>query len=116
MMYHFSVNLAAKPTHTAAFARFAHALADRTRVGILLALRDSPAYPSDLADALGVTRQVMSNQLGCLRGCGLVTSIPKGRRAQYRLSDPHLAGALDELLRVVLRVEPSCCDGPECTC
>ncbi|TFC04382.1 ArsR family transcriptional regulator [Cryobacterium adonitolivorans] len=103
-------------THTTALARLGHALSDPTRAGILLALREAPAYPSDLADALGVSRQVMSNQLACLRGCGLVKSMPDGRRAGYRLTDAHLTAALDELLRVVLLVEPDCCDREGCTC
>lgn len=103
-------------SHTAAVARLGHALSDRTRAGILLALREAPGFSSDLADALGVSRQVMSNQLACLRGCGLVEAIPEGRRTWYRLADSHIAPALDELLRVVLHVEPDCCNGPECTC
>lgn len=107
---------AASLGHTAALARLGHALADPTRAGVLLALREAPGYPSDLADALGVSRQVMSNQLACLRGCGLVEAIPEGRRVWYRLADAHLAPALDELLRVVLYVEPDCCDGESCTC
>jgi len=103
-------------THTAALARFGHALADPTRARVLVALRQSPAYPSDLADDLGVSRQVMSNQLACLRGCGLVAAVPDGRRTRYELAHAHLAPALDELLRVVLHVEPECCTGTECTC
>ncbi|WP_154796183.1 ArsR/SmtB family transcription factor [Occultella kanbiaonis] len=103
-------------THTAALARLGHALSDPTRAGVLLALREAPAYPSDLADALEVSRQVMSNHLACLRGCGLVEAVPEGRRTWYRLADAHLAPALDELLRVVLFVEPDCCDGEGCTC
>ncbi len=102
--------------HTEALARLGHALSDPTRVGVLLALREAAAYPSDLADALHVSRQVMSNQLACLRGCGLVESIPDGRRAWYRLADPHLRSALDELLRVTLYIDPDCCDGEGCTC
>lgn len=110
------VTATATATHTAALARLGHALSDPTRVGVLLALRDAPAYPSDLAEALGVSRQVMSNQLACLRGCGLVESVPDGRRSEYRLSDAHLAPALTELLQVVLVVEPDCCDTDGCTC
>ncbi|WP_438353705.1 ArsR/SmtB family transcription factor [Microbacterium sp. CJ88] len=106
----------ASVSHTAALARFGHALSDPTRVGVLLALREAPAYPSDLADALGVSRQVMSNQLACLRGCGLVAVVAEGRRSSYRLADDHLAPALNELLQVVLSVEPDCCAGPNCTC
>lgn len=103
-------------THTAALARLGHALSDDTRTRILLALREAPAYPSDLAEALGVSRQVMSNQLSCLRGCGLVESIPDGRRTWYRLADERLAPALDDLLRLVLAVDPDCCSGPDCRC
>lgn len=103
-------------THTAAVARLGHALSDATRAGVLLALRGAPRYPAELADALGVSRQVMSNHLACLRGCGLVKSVPDGRRSSYRLADPHLAPALDELMRVTLLVEPGCCDGESCTC
>jgi DNA-binding transcriptional ArsR family regulator len=106
----------ATPTHTAALARLGHALSDATRAGVLLALREASAYPSDLAETLGVSRQVMSNQLACLRGCGLVEAVPEGRRTSYRLADAHLSPALDELLRVVLYVEPGCCAGETCTC
>lgn len=102
-------------THVSALARLGHALSDGTRAQILLALREAPAYPSDLADALGVSRQVMSNQLACLRGCGLVEQVPDGRRTWYRLADTHLAPALNDLLRLVLVVDPTCCDG-DCTC
>lgn len=102
-------------THTAALARLGHALSDATRARILLALRDAPAYPAELAESLGVSRQVMSNQLACLRGCGLVTTRKDGRRTEYRLSDPHLAHALGDMLRLVLDVDPDCC-GPDCTC
>ncbi len=103
-------------SHTEALARLGHALSDQTRASILLALREAPAYPSDLADALGVSRQVMSNQLACLRGCGLVTAEREGRHSWYRLADPHLAPALSHLLRVVLFVDPTCCGPDECTC
>lgn len=103
-------------SHAQALSRLGHALSDHTRTQILLALREAPAYPSDLADALGVSRQVMSNQLACLRGCGLVTAERDGRRSWYRLADPHLAPALSELLQVMLFVDPACCSSQECTC
>lgn len=106
----------ASVTHTAALARLGYALSDATRAGVLLALRKAPAYPSDLADALGVSRQVMSNQLACLRGCGLVDAVRDGRHTWYRLADPHLAPALNELLHVVLFVDPDCCAGESCNC
>jgi hypothetical protein len=57
----------------------------------------------------------MSNQLACLRGCGLVEAIPDGRRTWYRLADDHLGPALNDLLQLVLVVDPQCCR-PDCTC
>ncbi len=42
-------------------ARFGHAVSHPTRARILLALTDAPAYPSELADSLGVSRQSISN-------------------------------------------------------
>ena len=103
-------------SHAESLSRLGYALSDPTRLQILLALRQAPAVPSDLADALGVSRQVVSNQLACLRGCGLVEAVREGRNAWNRLADPHLGPALDELLRVVLVVDPGCCSGGECSC
>jgi ArsR family transcriptional regulator, cadmium/lead-responsive transcriptional repressor len=90
-------------------ARFGQALSDPTRARLLLALRQAPAYPADLAESLGVTRQNLSNHLACLRGCGLVVSVPEGRRSRYELADPRLAHALGDLLGVVLAVDPLAC-------
>jgi ArsR family transcriptional regulator, cadmium/lead-responsive transcriptional repressor len=99
-------------------ARFGHALSDPTRSRLLLALREGPAYPSELADALGVTRTNLSNHLTCLRGCGLVVAIPEGRRLRYELADARLAHALGDLLGVVLAVDPAaaCEDADEKGC
>ena len=99
-------------------ARFGQALSDPTRSRVLLLLREAPAYPADLADLIGVSRQVMSNHLACLRGCGLVTAVPEGRRTRYELADRRLAHALGDLLGVVLAVDPAACpaSGEGCCC
>lgn len=87
-------------------ARFGHALSDPTRCRLLLALRDGPAYPADLAEALGVSRTNLSNHLACLRGCGLVVTVPQGRRSRYELADRRLAHALGDLIELALAVDP----------
>ena len=89
-----------------ALARFGHALSDATRSRILMALSEAPSYPADLADALGVTRQSMSNHLACLRGCGLVVAVPEGRRTRYELADARLGHALADLHQVILVTDP----------
>lgn len=93
----------------AALSRFGYAVSDPTRARILLMLRDEPRYPSDLADTIGVSRQILSNHLACLRGCGLVVAHPEGRRNRYELSDRRIAHALDDLIGLVLAVDPACC-------
>src|SRR6476646_4411362 len=86
-------------------ARFAPALAAPIRCRVLLALRDAPAYPADLAEALGVSRTRLSNHLACLRDCGLVVTVPDGRRPRYELADERLGHALDDLRTAVVAVE-----------
>ncbi|WP_345041915.1 metalloregulator ArsR/SmtB family transcription factor [Streptomyces sannanensis] len=86
-------------------ARFGRALADPIRCRILLALREAPAYPSDLAETIGVSRTRLSNHLTCLRDCGLVVAVPDGRRTRYELADARLGHALDDLRQAVVAVE-----------
>jgi DNA-binding transcriptional ArsR family regulator len=99
-------------------ARFGRALADPIRARILLALREAPAHPADLADTLGVSRTRLSNHLACLRDCGLVVAVPVGRRTRYELADARLGHALDDLRAAVLAVEAdrSCADAPDKGC
>lgn len=104
-------------TYGQVLARFGHALSDPIRARLLLALRDGPGYPAELADLLGTSRQNLSNHLACLRGCGLVVAVPQGRRTRYELADGRLAHALGDLLGVVLTVDPTVCadsDGKGC--
>lgn len=95
-------------THIEALTRVGRALADPIRCRLLLALREGPAHPADLADVLGASRSNLSNHLACLRGCGLVVAVPVGRRVRYELADSHLADALSDLLGMVLAVDPDC--------
>ncbi|MBJ6643349.1 transcriptional regulator [Streptomyces sp. BSE7F] len=99
-------------------ARFGRALADPIRCRILLALRQAPAYPADLADALGISRTRLSNHLACLRDCGLVVTIPDGRRTRYEFADERLGHALDDLRAAVVAVETdkTCPDADEKGC
>lgn len=96
-------------TQAPVLARFGYAVSDPTRAKILLALAEAPSYPSDLADALGVSRQSISNHLTCLRGCGMVVAVPDGRRTRYELTDSRLGHAIKDLIGVVLAVDPRCC-------
>jgi DNA-binding transcriptional ArsR family regulator len=115
-VYHCGVlNLA---TDLDALTRFGRALADPIRCRILLALREEPAHPASLADALGISRTRLSNHLACLRDCGLVVAVPVGRRVRYELADRRLGHALDDLRTAVVAVhnDRTCPDATEKGC
>ena len=107
-MYHPHVASVAV-AHRDALTRFGYALSDSTRTQVLLQLRNGGTYPSELAETIGVSRQKLSNHLACLRGCGLVVAVPDGRRTRYELVDSRIGRALDDLLGLVLAVDPACC-------
>ncbi|UNZ15976.1 metalloregulator ArsR/SmtB family transcription factor [Streptomyces sp. 891-h] len=99
-------------------ARFGRALADPIRCQLLLALREAPAHPSDLAEQLGISRTRLSNHLACLRDCGLVVAVPLGRRTRYELADARLGHALDDLRTAVVAVDADrhCADATDEGC
>ena len=70
-----------------------------------MTLLERPAYPAALAEELGLSRQNVSNHLACLRDCGLVVAEPEGRQSRYEISDPLLAHALGDLMRVVITID-----------
>jgi hypothetical protein len=56
-----------------------------------------------------VSRQSLSNHLACLRGCGLVTAVPEGRRTVYTLADERIRRAVLDLMDLVLVTDPTVC-------
>ncbi|MDP2290992.1 MAG: metalloregulator ArsR/SmtB family transcription factor [Actinomycetota bacterium] len=86
--------------------RVGTAMADGVRRQILVRLTNGPAYPAELAEAMGESRANVSNHLACLRGCGLVRATREGRQVRYDLADRKLARALRLLAEIELDVEP----------
>ncbi|MFF7166895.1 ArsR/SmtB family transcription factor [Streptomyces sp. NPDC008086] len=107
-------------TQAEGLARFGRALADPIRCRLLLALRERPDCPVELADPdqLGISHPRLSNHLACLRDCGLAVAVPEGRRVRYELSDPRLAHAVGDLMGTVLAVntEAACPDAEDKGC
>ena len=96
----------AAPPRLDALTRVGRALADPTRCRLLIALLEGPAYPAELAMALGLTRANVSNHLTCLRGCGLNIGTREGRHVRYDLADAALVHALRDLADLVLTIAP----------
>ena len=80
-------------------------LADRTRAGILVMLRDGPHCVCEMAAALGERQNNVSNHLARLREAGLVRTArggPDSRRVYYEREDEACRAALTSL-KAVLR-------------
>lgn len=94
------------PTSIELQAKLFRGFADPSRLAILEALREGERTVGDLVQATGLTQPNVSNHLGCLRDCGLVSTRQQGRFVHYSLSDPRVGQLLalaDELLGEVAR-------------
>jgi len=99
------------PTSVELQARLFRGFADPSRLSILTALRNGPKTVSVLVQTTGLAQSNVSNHLGCLRDCGLVSAAPDGRFTRYSLSDARVAALLvlaDELLADVARGVYAC--------
>lgn len=106
MLYYLAMDATAVDLD--ALGRIGHALADDTRRRLLMELLAAPAYPGELAAALGTTKANVSNHLACLRGCGLVVAEPEGRHVRYELADARFGAALRELVELTLPPPRGC--------
>jgi len=70
------------------------ALADETRLRILLALAQADLCVCDLAQICGISSSGVSHQLRLLRDRDLVTFRRDGKRAVYSLADDHVSAML----------------------
>ena len=43
-----------------------------------------------------------------------MAAVPEGRRSRYELADPRIRHALDDLVGLVLAVDPACCSERGC--
>ena len=70
------------------------ALADPTRMRLLLALSEDALCVCDLAEIVDVSESGVSHQLRTLRDLHLVAFERDGKRAVYRLADEHVRDLL----------------------
>ncbi len=74
------------------------ALADPTRMRILLALSAGELCVCDLSHLLSMSDSAVSHQLRVLRDARLVAWRRQGRQVFYRLADDHVRGILEAAL------------------
>jgi ArsR family transcriptional regulator, cadmium/lead-responsive transcriptional repressor len=78
------------------------ALAEPTRLAILLTLQDGEQRITDLAAQLGATQTAVSSHITVLKDCGLITGRPQGRSVYYRPAQPHDLATLLETAEQLL--------------
>jgi len=77
----------------------AKALADPTRVRILMALREQELCVCELCDVLDVTQSTLSTHLQIVRGAGLVSTRKAGKWMYYAMT-PEAANKIGSLMRL----------------
>jgi DNA-binding transcriptional ArsR family regulator len=68
-------------------AKYFRTLGNPTRLRILELLRERERPVGELVEQLATSQPYVSNQLACLRWCGLVTTRREHRTIYYRLAD-----------------------------
>lgn len=76
--------------------RLFQALADPTRLLLLLALQEGESPVTRLTERLQQPQSTVSRHLATLRHAGLVSTRRDGTKVQYRLADTHLSILLQE--------------------
>jgi DNA-binding transcriptional ArsR family regulator len=86
--------LIADQTGLAVKATLFRGFGDSSRLKILETLREGPLTVGEIVDATELSQSNVSNHLGCLRDCGLVTAERQGRYVTYQLSDDRVGDLL----------------------
>ncbi len=87
-------------------AKLFRGFADPSRLAILEALRDGSRTVGEIVEATGLSQSNVSNHLACLRDCGIVVGVQRGRFVSYQISDDRVVALLrlaDELVADVAK-------------
>ena len=98
--------LLANPKSIEIQAKLFRGFSDPSRLSILDTLRNGALTVGEIVETTGLSQSNVSNHLGCLRDCGLVTAKQQGRFVYYELSDQRVGQLLmlaDELLADVAK-------------
>ena len=96
-------------THRDALARFGCALSDPTRVEILLRCATAPVTRPTSPTRSGCPGRSCPTTWPACAGADWWSPYPRVAARRYELADARIAHALNDLLGVVLAVDPACC-------
>lgn len=92
-----AANMKANVDEASAFLK---KLSNPDRLLVCCALVDGELSVGRLEDLLGIRQPGLSQQLGELRGAGLISSRKEGKQVFYRLADPRIAGFISTMHRL----------------
>lgn len=83
-------------------AEFCKAMGNADRLRVMHALREGPRSVSQIAQASGLSRSVVSRQLAILRAVGVTIPRRQGKEIIYELADRQI-GEVCDLVRTILQ-------------
>ncbi|WLS81194.1 metalloregulator ArsR/SmtB family transcription factor (plasmid) [Erwinia pyri] len=91
--------------------KFLRGVAEKTRLSILLALREGEKTVNDITALTGGTQSNISQHLACLKGCGVISRRQEGKYCYYALSGPHMLDFLNmlDVLMDEIGSDVACC-------
>lgn len=98
-------------SHLNAKMKFLRGVAERTRLNILLTLREGEKTVNDITTLTGGTQSNISQHLACLKGCGIISRRQEGKYCYYALSGPHMLDFLNmlDVLMDEIGCDVACC-------
>jgi DNA-binding transcriptional ArsR family regulator len=75
-------------------AKLFRGFSDTSRLAILECLRNAPVTVTEIVELTGLGQSNVSNHLSCLKDCGLVKSVQKGRYIYYSYTDERIGNFL----------------------
>jgi ArsR family transcriptional regulator len=81
--------------NTDLYRLFFKAFSNKTRLGILAALRKSPKSVTQICQTLGLEQSRVSHNLRCLQQCGFVEVKPNGKERIYAIDKRNIAPILN---------------------
>ncbi len=76
-------------------------MGDATRLRIILACREKPAFVNELAERLGSSQSLISHHLRLLRAARILKAERHGKQVFYSLADEHIRSMIADMVHHV---------------
>ena len=92
--------------------KFLRGFGDKTRIQILESLKEKERTVTQIVETVRASQSSVSQHIGCLKGCGLITGRQDGKYIYYSLSSEKVKLLLDMFDEVFAEVQSgvACCD------